>query len=125
MACSCEIFTIPVLDVNFQEHGSRRNAAGSILPHFVISSFPADLFLSHAEALRVFTFSEPCILQYMYVRKTNKMHTLFPLFVSIILSSTCFELISSSAGGHFCKISDCTSYILYMHGKYYMLLVQK
>jgi len=27
----------------------------------------------------------------MYVRKTNKMHTLFPLFVSFILSSARFE----------------------------------
>jgi len=27
----------------------------------------------------------------MYVRKTNNMHTLFPLFVSVVLPSTCFE----------------------------------
>jgi len=48
MACSCEIFTRPILDVNFQEHGFRRNAAVSIVPHFVISSFPVGLFLLHA-----------------------------------------------------------------------------
>ena len=111
MACSCEIFTKPILDEKFQEHGFRRNAAVSILAHFVISSFPVGLFLLHAETLRDFTFSEPCIVQYIYIyiyiymRKTNKLHTLFPLFVSIILSSTCFEIISSSSGDYFCTSS--------------------
>ena len=36
-------------------------------------------------------------MQYIeHVCKTNKMHALLPLFVSILLSSTCFEQTSSS-----------------------------
>jgi len=31
---------------------------------------------------------------------TNKMHTFFPVFVSIMLSSMCFEQTSSSARGY-------------------------
>ena len=41
----------------------------------------------------------------VYERMTNKMHTLFPLFVSIIHSSTYFEQTSSSSGGYFCTSS--------------------
>ena len=84
MACSCEIFTRPILDVNFQEHGFRRNAAVTILPHFVISSFPVDLLLLHAETLRVFTFSEPCIVQYTRICEKDKQDA---HFISFICSS--------------------------------------
>jgi hypothetical protein len=66
MACSCEIVTRPKLHINFQENGFRRNAAVGILPHFVISHFPLYVFLLQAETLRGFTFSEPCIVQYIY-----------------------------------------------------------
>ena len=52
-----------------------------------------------------FTFSEPCIVQHICVSKTTKMHTLFPLLVTAILSSTCFEQTSLSSGGNFCKRS--------------------
>ena len=38
-------------------------------------------------------------------RMTNKMHILFPLFVSTILSSTCFEQTSSKSGGYLCTHS--------------------
>jgi hypothetical protein len=52
MAFSSDLITRPILDANFQEHGFRRNAAVSFLPRFVIASFPVDLVLLHAEALR-------------------------------------------------------------------------
>jgi len=41
----------------------------------------------------------------IYVRMTNKIHTLFPSFISIILSSTCFEQKSSSSGGYFSTVT--------------------
>ena len=41
----------------------------------------------------------------IYVRKSNEIHTLFPLFVPIIHSCTCFKQTSSSSGGYFSKCS--------------------
>ena len=42
---------------------------------------------------------------YTHKRKANKMYALFPLFVLVVLSSTCFEQTNSSSGGYFCTRS--------------------
>jgi hypothetical protein len=38
---------------------------------------------------------------YVYVTMTNKTHNLFPLFVSVMLPSTCFKQTSPSSVGYF------------------------
>ena len=120
MACSCEIFTRPILDVSFQEHGFRRNVAVSVLSHFVISSFPVDLLLLHAEFSRVFTISEPCIVQHICERDQQDSH-----FISCICFN--YTILYMFRTNKFIirmlLLYKQRLYILYTHGKYYMLLV--